>query len=106
MSYDIHGRKVPKLYVELGIIVLGLIITALAIWFFDAWPYLVSWAWFFAGVFIGMLALCLIVAFFMFGARGESTAAEELERPELNTPKKAKPRLVQNGKSKPNTPPR
>ena len=100
MRQLIRRLRIPKLYFELGIIALGAIIAGVAIWFFDALPYLVNWLWFIAGALFGVLVLCLVVAFFMFGARGEGTDSEEIEMRKFRERTKSKPRLVQNGKPK------
>lgn len=91
----IRRLRIPKLYFELGIIVLGALLAGLAIWFFDAWPWLVNWAWFIAGMFFGIAVLCLVVAFFAFGARGEDPTESE----GVNLQSRPKPRLVKNGSS-------
>ncbi len=103
MRHLIRRLRIPKLYFELGIIALGAAITGLAIWFFDAWPYLVNWGWFIAGMFFGIVILCLVVAFFAFGARGDGSELEESELGRIRERierMKSKPRLVQNDKPK------
>jgi hypothetical protein len=97
----VRRLRIPKLYLELGIIVLGAVAAGLAIWFFEIWPHLVNWLWFFAGAIFGVIVLCLIVAFFAFGARGESPSPDELHEPKPNEQQRPKPRLVKNGSSSP-----
>jgi len=95
----IRKLRIPRLYFELGIIVLGAFLTGLAIWIFDALPFLVNWLWFLAGAVFGVLLLCILVVFFAFGARGEGPIDIEEVKSEFRQKPKAKPRLVQNGKS-------
>ena len=93
MRHLIRRLRIPTLHFELGIVAVGAILAGLAIWFFDALPYLVNWLWFIAGAFFGMVILCLLVAFFAFGARGDLPEdADPREQP------RPKPRLVRNGK--------
>lgn len=80
MRSFIRGLRIPKLYFELGIIALGALVTGLAIYLFDIWPYLVNWAWFLLGMTFGVIILCLVIAFFAFGARGENIEEDESRR--------------------------
>ena len=94
----IRRLRIPKLYLELGIIALGAVMTGLAILLFDVWPYLVNWGWFIAGMFFGVVVVSLILAFFAFGARGDETSEAELEKREAAKRRLERPRIVHNGK--------
>jgi purine-cytosine permease-like protein len=101
MRNTIRRRRIPKLYLELGIIVVGAAMTGFAIWYFDSLHLLINWLWFIAGAVFGILVLCLVVAFFAFGARDQDPTAEDVAKRDLAIEPKPKLRIVENGGPKP-----